>query len=96
MPNNSSYKDKDRIRKFEISPNQVQLESARPNLVQLESARPNLVQLELAQDRIKKYLKKKQFFQGFYLFFAPFFAVSWTKCIRLTLFAKRINPFDLL
>ena len=86
MPNNSSYKDKDRIRKFEISPNQVQL----------ESARPNLVQLELAQDRIKKYLKKKQFFQGFYLFFAPFFAVSWTKCIRLTLFAKRINPFDLL
>ena len=41
-------------------------------------------------------LKKTGFLQDFYLFFALFFAVSWTKCIRITLSAKRMGPFDLL
>ena len=74
MPNNSSYKDKDRIRKFEISPNQVQL----------ESARPNLVQLELDQDRIKKYLKKTVFL-GFWSVFCPVFC-----CVMDKIYIKRI------
>ena len=40
--------------------------------------------------------KKTSFLEGFSLFFALFSAVSWTKCIRITLFAKNnrsICPF---